>query len=237
MAEIDPDAAYAADRPSAEPRPWLLLNMVSSVDGAAVVDGRSGGLGGPADKAVFSALRALADVILVAAGTARAEDYGPPRLSDTARQRRRMRGQAEVPRMALVTRSMDLDLDSSLFTEAERPPLVLTAESAPPDRLSAAAEVADVLVLGEESVDLERALVEMGRAGAGVVLAEGGPSLNGQLIASDSIDELCLTVSPLMIGGDSLRIARGDDAGSLPFELAHVLTEDGLLFLRYLRRR
>ncbi len=237
MAEVDAADAYAADRARPDERPWLMLNMVASADGAAAIDGRSGGLGGPADRAVFSALRGLADVILVAAGTARAENYGPPHVSEATRRQRRTRGQTDAPRMALVTRSMDLELGSPLFTQAETPPLVLTAESAPPDRRTAASEVAEVVVLGQQSVDLERALVEIGRTGAAVVLAEGGPSLNGQLVAGDSIDELCLTVSPLLIGGDSLRIARGGHAMSRSLELAHVLTEDDLLFLRYVRSR
>ena len=102
-------------------RPWVLVNMVASLDGAITIADRSGGLGGPADKAMFSALRGVADVVMAGAGTVRAEGYGPARPSDAVRAVRRARGQAEVPRIAVVTRSLDLDLATPLFTEAVEP--------------------------------------------------------------------------------------------------------------------
>ncbi|MGH3767096.1 MAG: dihydrofolate reductase family protein [Pseudonocardiaceae bacterium] len=213
---VDLDAAYA-DLPVAAGRPAVRLNMIASLDGAATVDGLSGGLGGAADHRVFAVLRGLADVVLVAAGTVRAEGYGP----------------SKVP-LAIVTRSCALDLDSPLFTGGARP-IVLTVATAPPQAVAAARDVADVLIAGERSVDLQAALHQLGQAGYRSVLAEGGPSLNAQLAAADLIDELCLTVAPCLVGGDSRRILAGPPAGLTGFAL-HTLCEDGgYLFLR-LRR-
>ena len=116
---VDPAVVYA-DLPVASGRPAVRLNMIASLDGAATVDGLSGGLGGPADHRVFAALRELADVVLVAAGTVRAERYGP----------------AKVP-LAIVTRSCALDLDAPLFAEGARP-IVITVATAPPAAVAAA---------------------------------------------------------------------------------------------------
>ncbi|HEY6421961.1 MAG TPA: dihydrofolate reductase family protein [Pseudonocardiaceae bacterium] len=213
---VDPAVVYA-DLPVVAGRPGVRLNMIASLDGAATVEGLSGGLGGPGDHQVFVALRALADVVLVAAGTVRAEGYGP----------------SKVP-LAIVTRSCALDRSSSLFTRGARH-TVLTVATAPPERVAAAREVADVLVAGERDVDLHCALQLLGETGYGNVLAEGGPSLNAQLAAADLVDELCLTVAPCLVGGNSRRILTGPPAGMRAFAL-HTLCEDaGYLFLRMRR--
>ena len=156
----------AEARPSHPDRPWLLVNMISSLDGAIAIDGRSGGLGGPADKAMFSALRGIADVILVGAGTARAEGYGPPRPTDATRAARAARGQAPTPRLALVTRSLDLDLTTPLFTAGDAPPYVVTSGAASPERLDAIDAVAEVLVAGVTEVDLTNVLARLHDDGA-----------------------------------------------------------------------
>jgi riboflavin biosynthesis pyrimidine reductase len=109
-------------------------------------------------------------------------------------------------------------------------------EAADPDRRAEVEQRADVIVAGTERVDLGRALRALGDLGARVVLSEGGPSLNGQLLAEDLVDELCLSVAPLVAAGTSDRIAAGPELPSpLEFDLAHVLTEDHYLFLRYVR--
>ena len=193
--------------------------MIASLDGAATVEGLSGGLGGPADHRVFAALRELTDVVLVAAGTVRAERYGP----------------SKVP-LAIVTRSCALDLDAPLFVEGARA-IVLTVAAAPPKAIAAAREVADVLVAGERTVDLRVALQLLGEAGHRNVLAEGGPSLNAQLAAGDLIDELCLTIAPCLLGGDSRRILAGPPVNMNRFALHTVCDESGYLFLRLRRAR
>ncbi len=237
---IDDVAAFvaAAARPAPAGRPWLLVNMIASLDGAIAVDDRSGGLGRPADKAMFSALRAVSDVVLAGAGTVRAEGYGPPRPPPSTRSARRARGQAEVPRLAIASRSLDLDAAGPLFTEAETPPVVLTCEAAPAERRAALSEVAEVLVLGHDTVDLDAAMAALHERGVGTVVCEGGPHLNADLVAADLVDEWALTLSPLLVGGEAGRAS----VGSAPpepraLELDWVLEGDGLLLTRWLRAR
>lgn len=238
-AEVDPvELAWAVDRPAPLGRPWVLVNMVSSTDGAAAVAGRSGGLGGPADRAMFQALREVPDVILVAAGTVRAEGYRPPDPTTDQRARRHEHGHEPVPRLAVVSRSLALDLDAPLFTEARARPIVLTGSSAPADRRAAAAEVADVVEAGEDGVAPDRALAALGELGVDVVLCEGGPSLLGQLVGADLVDELYLSLSPSLVGGDSPRICHGPHPGAVhELDLERVVEADGLLLLRYCRAR
>jgi len=236
--EIDPATAYAADdRPAPPGRPWIMANMVSSVDGATAIAGLSGGLGGPGDKAVFATVRSLADVVLVAAGTVRAERYGPVRLSEQHRSAREARGQRPVPRLAIVTARLDLDLDSELFGESPVRPIIFTVESASAERRDAAAEVAEVVVLGETSVDLVGAMRWLAEhAGASIVLCEGGPSLIGAIAACGALDELCWTISNTMVVGDSTRLAHGPTLQPpLTMRLRRILELDGTLFTRYVR--
>ncbi|MGE0027693.1 MAG: pyrimidine reductase family protein [Thermoleophilia bacterium] len=235
-AAVAPEEAYA-DVPTASGRPGVRVNMVASLDGAITIEGRSGGLGGDADLRVFRALRSLADVILVAAGTARTEGYGPPKLADEAQAARRARGQSRLPRIAVVTRSLELDWGTHLFTEApdDARPIVVTSAGAPQEGRRRAAEVADVLVAGDDGVDLAGALRRLGADGAASVLCEGGPSLNRALAAEGLLDELCLTVSPRLVGGDGPRMLAGDPPapGGLPMRLHAAYEDDGFLFLRH----
>jgi len=237
--DVDVVAAYESiDRAPSAPRPWVMVNMIASVDGATSVDGASAGLGGPADKAVFDELRSLPDVILVAAGTVRAEHYGPPRPSVEAQQRRQARGQRPSPRLAIVTRRLDLDPGAALFRDAaaDARPLVLTTETAAAGASDALRAVADVRAVGVEGVDLDAALQLLHDEGlAAVVLCEGGPSLNGELVAAGLVDELCLSLSPLLVGGSSARLAHGPGGFATRLELVRVLEADDLLFLDYVR--
>jgi riboflavin biosynthesis pyrimidine reductase len=212
--DADPVECYA--REDRGKSPWLLVNMIATLDGATAVQGRSGGLGGPADKAVFSAVRALADVILVGAGTVRAENYGPPK------------GGA---RLAIVSASLDIAPDARVFSDGYRP-IVITTTDADADRRAALESVADVVVAGDTRVDVRVAVSGL----SGVIVCEGGPSLNGQLISEGLVDELCMSLAPLLASGDSARLAHGP-APAQPQEmtLRHVLEADGYLFLRYVR--
>lgn len=227
--DVDPAALYAADRrPAQGRRPWVLVNMITSTDGAIAVDGRSGPLGGPADKRVFRALRGVAGTILVGAGTVRAERYGPARLP----------GGRPGPPIAVVTRTGELDPGLRLFAEADpsAPPIVLTCRACPPDRLAALERVADVVVAGDATVDLGAALALLAGRGVDVVVAEGGPSLNGELLAGGLVDEWCLTLAPLLVGGRSRRAVDGPPpVGPLVLVLDRLLEEDGFLFARYVR--
>lgn len=231
--------AYLADRRThPDGRPWVVLNMITSIDGAIAVDGLSGGLGNDADVTVFSTLRGLADVILVGAGTAQAETYKVPRPAPEVAQRRAAAGQAPRPVIALVSRSLSIDLTSPLFADPTYRPAVVTTATSPEDRRGALAEVAEVVVAGEDEVDLRAAVDQLGAMAGPMVLAEGGPTLNGQLVAADVLDELCITVSPLVVGGSSGRmVANGPDHDPRDFTVARVQEAGGLIFTRLLRNR
>ncbi|MBI2704966.1 MAG: pyrimidine reductase family protein [Actinobacteria bacterium] len=234
----DPVAAYTSDsRPAPTDRPWVMLNMISSVDGAVSIDGRSGGLGGPADKAVFTAIRAVPDVILVGAGTVVAERYNPPRSPEDVAALRVARGQAAAPRLAIVTASLRIDLGHAAFSDPANRPIVITADDAHPGRKAALATVADIVESGPTgALDLARALAELRRRDAKTVLCEGGPTLNGSVLDAGVLDEVCLSFSPALVGGDSPRIFNGASAERRALALDRILEADGMLFYRYLSR-
>ncbi|MBX0300292.1 pyrimidine reductase family protein [Cryobacterium sp. 1639] len=217
--------------------PHLRVNFVSSLDGAATHDGLSGGLGDAADRLVFDTLRMLTDVILVGAGTVRAEGYGGIRFTEEAVAWRLAHGLPEHPPVAIVSGRLDLDPAHPVFTRAATRPLVVTHAQAPAERRAALAAVADVLVCGEAAVDhgsLARTLTERGYP---QVLCEGGPSLFGALLAADTVDELCLTLAPLLESGQAPRIAVAPEGSSRRMRLVHALPAGDTLLLRYLRGR
>ncbi|HKE72999.1 MAG TPA: dihydrofolate reductase family protein [Acidimicrobiales bacterium] len=240
---IDPVAAYAADdRPAPDGRPWVLTNMIASVDGAATDSGgRSGGLGGPGDRAVFGAIRGVADLVLAGVGTVVAEDYGPARLPPEVQEQRAARGQAPLPRIAVVTASLRIEPDRRVFRDAvpDVRPLILTVARADAGRRRALAEVADVVEVGDEQVDWSLALGTLwSEWGVRVLLCEGGPSTNARLVAEDVLDEVCLTLAPWLIGDAAARIAQGPAEGRFDrMRMTRVLEDDGYLFLRHVRDR
>lgn len=220
-------------RPVRSGRPWVVANMIATLDGEIAVSGRSGPLGGPADKAAFMALRSVPDVIVVGAGTAAAERYGPVRLADAVQDRRRRRGQAPVPRLVLVSASARIDPELPLFDGPA--PIVLTTTDAPRDRVDALAELAEVHRFGTGSVDLAAAFAELYAGGARVALTEGGPTLLGHIAAADLLDELALTIAPLLVGGTGPGIVAGLPASVRHFSLERLLEADQYLFARYVR--
>lgn len=237
--EVTPDElldGYAYP-PLAGGRWWLRANMVASVDGAAAGDdGRSGTLATPADRPVFFHLRDLSDAIVVGAGTVRAEDYGPPRVSDAAREHRETLGQAPRPAMVVVTRSLSLEPDARVFSGPDRVTIV-TSRSADWNRVERLGEVADVVRTGEHDVDLREMLGLLADQGMRRLLCEGGPSLLGVLVAERLLDELDLTVVPVLTGGHGPRITVGPPADpAVGFSLSSMVrAEDGTLLTRWVR--
>ncbi|RZT85303.1 riboflavin-specific deaminase-like protein [Pseudonocardia sediminis] len=229
------DAWLVARYPDPSPadtreRPWVRANMVSSLDGAVEVDGVSDGLASTGDRRVFGLLRRRADVILVGAGTARAEDYRGARRGRSDRS-----GGDGPPPVAVVTGSADLDPGARLFTDTRTAPIVITTAGASPDRRSALTRAgADVAVLAD--LRPETLLAELGRRGLRRVLCEGGPTLLGALVAADVLDELCLTLSPLLAAGRAGRTAVSDPGPPRAMDLVGALEEKGSLLLRYTRR-
>jgi riboflavin biosynthesis pyrimidine reductase len=212
---------------------WLRVNFVSSADGAAAVNGLSGGLSSAGDKKVFGILRVLTDVILVGSGTARAEDYKPARARPSLAALRE--GRPAAAPIAVVTGSLGLNLASPLFTEAapDARTIVITCASSDDKLRAETAKVADVIVAGEQAVDLAAALRELAGRGLGRVLCEGGPHLFGDLAAAGLADELCLSLSPTLAGPGADRIIAGQASAARPMTLQQVLADDDFLFLRY----
>lgn len=241
VADLDPAAVDAAYPWPAE-GPWVRANMVSTADGAARGPaGRSGDINSPADMRLFGMLRGTADVVLVGAQTVRAEGYRPARPKPSYAQRRATAGQRPAPVIAIVSRSLDLPLDAPLFTDPVERPVVVTVAGAGGDRRADVARVADILVAGDRDVDLSGAVGALAERGLRRIHSEGGPLLLGALAAAGVLDELDLSLSPVLAGGaypDGAppRILAGDPLSDSPraMRLAHVLEEDGMLFLRYL---
>ncbi len=238
--DLELDAVYdglTLDAGSGD-RATVALGMVSSVDGAAALDGQTTALGGPADRMAFRRLRAACDAILVGAGTVRDEDYGPPGGSATRQADRLARGLAAVPRLVIVTGRLRLDPAQRVFSDPTRRPLVVTTTLAPASAASALAPVADLLRLGDETVDLPALVSRLAMLGLRRVLCEGGPSLNAALLADDLVDEVFLTVYPALLGGAAPRIVAGSGRTQVhPLALATMHEHDGELLLHYRRVR
>ncbi|MET9882838.1 pyrimidine reductase family protein [Streptomyces sp. NPDC006430] len=217
---------------------WLRANMVSTLDGAAQHDGRSQPISSETDMRIFGTLRALADVVVVGAETVRQEGYRPARAREAFAARRAAAGQGPAPAVAVVTASLDLDFSLPLYTSPLVPTLVVTGAAAPADRVAAATEAGvEVVVAGEGAgADPARMVRELADRGLRRQLTEGGPRLLGQFVAADVLDELCLTIAPMLTAGDAQRISGGPSV-AVPHRLvpACVLEEAGFLFTSYRR--
>jgi riboflavin biosynthesis pyrimidine reductase len=193
-------------------RPYVVANMVSSADGRATLDGASAGLSGPADRALFHALRGQIDAVLAGTGTLRAERYRRLILQPERREERRVRGLAPDPVAVVLSRSGDLP-DIELLTDPEQPRAVFTGDDADP---------ASAL----RGVRQEH--------GVRSLLCEGGPTLLGSLFAAGLVDELFLALSPVVVGGDGPRTVVGPAFHPpVTLELVHLLEHDDMLFTRY----
>lgn len=223
--------AHPAPRPGRTSA--VRANMIATIDGSAQgPDGRSRSINGPADWRVFRVMRAVADVVLVGAGTARAEGYTPLPVPADLRAARADRGQAPDLELALVTASGTLPEG---LRGTDRPPFVVTV-AANPRLADLRTELgADrVLVAGELDVELAAALDALADRGLTRVLAEGGPRLLTDLVRADLVDELCLTTSPLVVGGPGLRaVGGGDWLDPRRARPAHLLHHDGMLLGRW----
>jgi 5-amino-6-(5-phosphoribosylamino)uracil reductase len=221
-----------ADERRIEGRPWVMVNFISSADGGTAIGGKSSGLGDDDDKALFQAMRAVADVIMVGSGTVEAENYRPVTLDDDRRERRVAAGLPEVPVLAIVSGRLGFDPEARVFSDPQHRPMVITGPDAEPAKLALIGDSADMVFLD----DVTPAAILDRLGAARVILCEGGPTLVGQFVTEHLVDELNLTIAPTMIAGRSARVAHGAPAEPpLDMRLDRALLGDRSLFLRYLR--
>lgn len=215
-----------------EDRPWVMLNIVESIDGATAIDGGASGLNDADDRQLFLALRSVADVVMNGAATVRAENLGPVKLSDDMRRLRREAGKHEPPTMVVLSRSLSLDPGLRIFSDPERRPVIITDIDADPDKVEMLQEVADIVHLEK----LNAAGIVDALDAASVILCEGGPTVNSQLIEGGVVDEVNLTISPVLALGDSKRVASGPPSHRpTEMRLDRTLVGDKSLFLRFVR--
>ena len=192
---------------------------------------------GATDRALMQVLRAMADVVVVGAGTVRAEGYGGLRVDADDVEWRRSRGLADQPALAVVSGGLHLDPGDPVFAEAVRRPVLVTTDAAADARGALFASVATVLPCGPDAVDLGAMLDAFASRGLTQVLCEGGPHLFGTFVEADVVDELCLSLSPLLVAGHAGRIAVSAHEHARAMRLVHALLAGELLLLRYARAR
>jgi riboflavin biosynthesis pyrimidine reductase len=210
--------------------PWLRVNFISSIDGAATIDGRSGGLGTPADHRLFELLRRTTDAVLVGAGTVRSEGYVDLRVSDESAAWRVARGMPAHPVFVIVSGSLDLDPASDIFAKAPVMPVIVTTGR---HDTSAFEGLAHIVVAGDGTLDVHAMLTALRGMGLACILNEGGPSLFRSLLEAGVVDELRLTVSPMVVG-DGKHITGGELSTLVEAGLGEVLYGDGTLLYGYL---
>ncbi|MBA2947698.1 pyrimidine reductase family protein [Streptomyces himalayensis] len=234
LEELAEAYAYPGDRDV-----WLRANMVSTLDGAAQHEGRSQPISCETDMRIFGTLRGLADAVVVGAETVRLEGYRPARAREAFAARRAAAGQGPAPAIAVVSASLELDFSLPLFTEPLVPTLLVTGAAAPLTRLRAAEAAGVEVVIAGEGAGAEPARIVRALADRGLrrLLTEGGPRLLGQFVAADALDELCLTLSPMVASGAAQRIVGGPEMDVLKrFALSSLLEDTGFLFARYRRK-
>ena len=212
-------------------------NFISSIDGAATHEGRTRGLNNADDKKVFDMLRMMCDVLLVGAGTVRREGYDELRLEDSAVAWRLEHGLAAQPTLAVVSGRLGLTPEMPALAQAPTRAIVFTNGESSLEQRQRLSRTADVLVCGKSAVDPHAMLAALARRALFQVLCEGGPHLLGTLIEADCIDELCLTLSPVVENGDAGRITAGAALTPRPMRLRHAITAGDMLMLRYERVR
>ncbi len=217
-----------------DPPDGVRVNMIFSADGAAAFGGRAGPLSCPTDQRLLKILRGLADVVLVGAGTARAENYGPVILGDAARTRRHHEGRPKPPPIAVVSRSGELP--ARLFSDPAQPPILVTcartaARYGPDD------DRQHVMVAGEDAVDVAHAVAMLREQGMHRILCEGGPTLLDELVEADAVTEICVTLAPKLAASQPVghRLHPARLPAPVTMSLEHALVCDGYLFLRYRR--
>ena len=219
----------------AEPPDGVRVNMIYSADGAAVFGGRAGPLSSHTDQQLLKILRGFADVVLVGAATARAENYGPVQLSERQQAERQRAGKSKPPPIAVISRTGELP--TRLVSDPSQPPLLVTGAQSAERHNRSSDQRCGVLVAGEDIVDVARAVALLRGHGLSRVLCEGGPTLLDELVDADVVAEVCVTLAPKLAASQPLSRRRQPSRLPLPaaLTLEHALAYDDYVFLKYRR--
>jgi riboflavin biosynthesis pyrimidine reductase len=207
-------ARYRVDREPLSDRPYISSVMIASIDGAIDIEGTSRKLGNETDTALLLMMRQQSDAVLVGARTASLEQYKPSRM--------------EQLRMVIASRNPQEDWDRPLW-QSDRTILLTTTNA-----INVPGHV-DALRCGKDTIDLALAMRELRARGIRRIACEGGPRLNGAMLDADLFDESCLTIAPFMVGGNSARVVQGGSETQRTFRLAHALSHEDCLYIRYVR--
>lgn len=214
-----------------EERPLVAMNFVTTLDGRATIEGRSGPIGSDADTEMLLGLRTRFDAVMIGAGTMRAELYGPLVKKQETRERRERIGVQPQPLMVLVSGRLDLPWEAPLFAAGGEVLIFTSSETEPPETQSRVE-----VVRHPGAVNLAEALRHLRERDVRALLCEGGPHLHEQLQADRLVDDLFLTIAPKLSGGEAPRIVEGPLPEVVELELAWLLEQEGELFARYRRR-
>lgn len=237
-----PDYTTLDFPPAPDGRPYVILNMVASLDGKVTVAGTERGLGSPADQRLMRELRVHADVVLNGAGTLRASGTSSRLDAEELEALRLSRGLARQPVSAVISRSGNLPLERAFFTKPDEfEAVVYLGEHAPPQRRAAIAATGRTIVDLPQGDEVRAALTHMHDAlGAKLLLVEGGPTINGELFRLDLVDEFFLTLGPIVVGGrGGLTAVENDTTPAVDalqrLALIHAIPnrESGEIYLRY----
>jgi riboflavin biosynthesis pyrimidine reductase len=230
VSDITELASFYADPPDG-----VRVNMIFSADGAAAFGGRAGPLSSQIDQQLLRILRGFADVVLVGAATARAENYGPVQLSETQQAQRHRQGKNTPPPIAVISRTCELP--SRLVSDPSQPPLLVTCADSAARHDGTSDQRCGVLVAGEDSVDVALAVALLRTHGLTRVLCEGGPTLLDELVDADIVVEVCVTLAPKLAASQPVghRLRPSPLPVPVALRLEHALVYDDYLFLKYRR--
>jgi 2,5-diamino-6-(ribosylamino)-4(3H)-pyrimidinone 5'-phosphate reductase len=236
---VSPEEAYSAlslAERAPDDRPYVISNMVSTADGRATLGGRTKELSTEADRALFHSLREQVDAVMAGTATIAIERYGPLVRGPERRRRRAERGLEPVPLAVTATRSMELPTQAPLFADPESRIVVLTGSDREPPPAAAEVIVERLPTRAGAELDLVAGMERLRRKhGVRTVLLEGGPTLLGAMLEAGLVDELFLSLAPLIVGGaPEAGLVEGPALPQpLRLSLLGLLEEESFLFLRY----
>lgn len=216
-------------------RPFVRFNFVSSIDGNAQADGLSAKLGSDGDQRIFALLRRLADVVVVGAGTVRAEGYEGALVSAEDEEWRTAHGLSAHPALALISAGLHLDPSAQIFKQSPVPVIVFTSVEVTDEMRGSYPDNVEIIRVGklEKGCDPEDIVEQLVARGMGFIHCEGGPHIFGQFASAGMVDSACISYSPVVVAGEGLRIAAHNQQTFQRFMLNSLCEEESMLFCDY----